>query len=165
MKKNLEAGDKPLFHVVLVEPEIPNNTGNIGRTCVGLCSKLHLVGKLGFSLDEKYVRRSGLDYWKHLDFQTHATWEEFLDQVVDPHRLFFFETKSKRSLYEAEFEKGDYLVFGRETKGIHPEILEKYPGQAFEIPFLGPVRSFNLANSVSMVMGEGFRQLLSGSDK
>lgn len=147
------------FNIVLYEPEIPNNTGNIGRTCVGLWSKLHLVGKLGFTIDDKQLKRAGLDYWQHLEFQYHKTWEDFLKTVPDASRLLFFETGGRQTLYEAQFQMGDYLIFGRETSGIPPAILEKYPSQIYEIPFPGHIRSFNLANTVAMVMSEGYRQL------
>lgn len=148
-----------LFNIVLYEPEIPNNTGNIGRTCVGLWSKLHLVGKLGFSMDDKHLKRAGLDYWPHLEFQYHKTWEDFLKTVPDASRLLFFETGGQQTLFDCQFKQGDYLIFGRETSGIPSEIIEKYKNQVFEIPFLGKIRSFNLANTVAMVACEGFRQI------
>jgi tRNA (cytidine/uridine-2'-O-)-methyltransferase len=150
---------KRIFNIVLFEPEIPNNTGNIGRTCVGLWSKLHLVGKLGFSMDDKQLKRAGLDYWANLEFQYHKTWDDFVKTVPDASRLLFFETGGEKTLFDAEFMPGDYLIFGRETTGIPPAIIEKYKDQVYEIPFPGHIRSFNLANTVAMVMCEGFRQV------
>ena len=148
-----------MFNVVLFEPEIPSNTGNIGRTCVGTWSKLHLVGKLGFELTDKYLRRAGLDYWPHLDFCHHKSWEDWWGQVPDPERVFFFSTKAQKTLYQTEFQKGDWLVFGKETKGLGEEVLTKYASHALTIPILGEIRSFNLSNSVAMVLSEGIRQV------
>ncbi len=148
-----------LFNVVLIEPEIGANTGNIGRTCVGLESKLHLVGKLGFSITDKQLRRAGLDYWPHLDFAHHQTWEDWRRLVEDPARVFFFTTKAKTTLFESRFQKGDWLVFGKETKGLAPEILEKFPEQNRKIPMTGPIRSLNIATAVAVVLFEGYRQL------
>ena len=148
-----------LFNVVLVEPEIPNNTGNVGRTCVGLWSKLHLVGPLGFSIDDKQLKRAGLDYWQHLELQYHKNWSGFAETLPKDARLFFFETGGTKTLFDAEFLPNDYLIFGRETKGISPDILDLNRDRIHEIPFPGEIRSFNLANTVAMVMCEGFRQL------
>lgn len=148
-----------LFNIVLIEPEIGANTGNIGRTCVGLESKLHLVGKLGFSITDKQLRRAGLDYWPHLDFVHHADWDEWWRHVPDPSRVFFFSTKAPTSLFETEFRRGDWLVFGRETRGLDPEVLEKFPAQNRRIPMTGPIRSLNIATAVAIVMFEGFRQI------
>jgi tRNA (cytidine/uridine-2'-O-)-methyltransferase len=148
-----------LFNIVLVEPEIPNNTGNVGRTCVGLWSKLHLVGPLGFSIDDKQLKRAGLDYWQHLELQYHKNWSAFADTLPEESRLFFFETGGSKTLFEAQFQPNDYLIFGRETKGISSDILSQYRDRIYEIPFPGEIRSFNLANTVAMVMCEGFRQL------
>ncbi|NJM10332.1 MAG: tRNA (cytidine(34)-2'-O)-methyltransferase [Bdellovibrionaceae bacterium] len=147
------------FHVVLIEPEIGANTGNIGRTCVGLNAKLHLVGKLGFSITDRRLKRAGLDYWPHLDFVHHSTWEDWWRTVPDPKRVFFFSTKAKSSLYETQFQNGDWLVFGRETKGLDPEVLEKFSGQLRQIPMTGPIRSLNVATSVAIALFEGFRQV------
>lgn len=151
----------PLFHVVLIEPEIGANTGNIGRTCVGLGAKLHLVGKLGFSITDKQLRRAGLDYWQYLDFVHHPTWDDWWSEVKDPRRVFFFSTKAKASLYETRFERGDWLIFGKETKGLDPWILEEYAEQSRRIPMIGPIRSLNVATGVAVVLFEGFRQISS----
>lgn len=150
--------NEEVFHIVLVEPEIGANTGNIGRTCVGLKAKLHLVGKLGFELSDRQLKRAGLDYWPHLDFVHHATWDDWWRTVPDPSRVFFFSTKAKSSLYETQFQKGDWLVFGKETKGLAPEVLEKFPQQLRSIPMTGPVRSLNLATAVAIAVFEGHRQ-------
>lgn len=154
-----QAMKEHLFNVVLIEPEIGANTGNIGRTCVGLESKLHLVGKLGFSITDKQLRRAGLDYWPHLDFVHHPTWDDWWKHVEDPSRVFFFTTKAKASLFETELKKGDWLVFGKETKGLDPEILENHPEQIRRIPMTGPIRSLNIATAVAVVLFEGFRQI------
>jgi tRNA (cytidine/uridine-2'-O-)-methyltransferase len=145
------------FHVVLVEPEIAANTGNIGRTCVGLNAKLHLVGQLGYSITDRKLKRAGLDYWPYLDFVHHSTWEHWMAEVPDPSRVFFFSTKAKKSLYEPTFQPGDWFVFGRETRGLPPEVLEKYSNQLLKIPMKGPIRSLNIATAVAIVLFEGFR--------
>lgn len=150
--------NSPLFHIVLIEPEIGANTGNIGRTCVGLQSKLHLVGKLGFDITDRRLKRAGLDYWPHLDFVHHPDWDSWWRNVTDPSRVFFFSTKARKSLFETEFRAGDWLVFGKETKGLDPQILEKFSEQARRIPMTGPIRSLNIATSVAVVMFEAFRQ-------
>lgn len=150
---------KALFNVVLIEPEIPNNTGNIGRTCVGLWSKLHLVGPLGFSIDDKQLKRAGLDYWENLDFQYHRTRQDWLKSLADGARIHLIETTGEASVYDAQFQLGDHFVFGQETKGLPADILEKFPDQVLKIPFPGKIRSFNLSNCVAMVMGEAWRQV------
>ncbi len=150
---------KTLFNVVLIEPEIPNNTGNIGRTCVGLWSTLHLVGPLGFSIDDKQVKRSGLDYWQNLDIKYYTSRSAWLASLTGKERIHIIETGSSKTVYDIEFREGDYLVFGKETKGLPKDILEKFSDQVYSIPFPGQIRSFNLSNCVAMVMGEGLRQL------
>jgi tRNA (cytidine/uridine-2'-O-)-methyltransferase len=147
------------FNVVLIEPEIGANTGNIGRTCVGLEAKLHLVGKLGFSITDKQLRRAGLDYWPYLDFVHHQTWDDWWREVPDPSRVFFFSTKAQVSLFETQFREGDWLVFGKETKGLDSEVLEKFSEQVRRIPMTGPIRSLNVATAVAVVLFEGYRQL------
>lgn len=149
---------KEVFHIVLIEPEIGANTGNIGRTCVGLEAKLHLVGKLGFDITDRKLKRAGLDYWPHLDFVHHPTWDDWWRTVPDPSRVFFFSTKAKSSLYETKFQEGDWLVFGKETKGLDPEVLERFPSQLRSIPMTGPVRSLNIATAVAIAIFEGHRQ-------
>ncbi len=152
---------KTLFNVVLLRPEIPNNTGNIGRTCVGMWSKLHLVGPLGFSIDDKQLKRAGLDYWDDLDFAYHKSIEDWKSSLTNRSRVFLFETTGTKNLYDAHFEVGDTLVFGRETKGIPASTLAEFEEQTYRIDFPGKIRSFNLANTVAMVMGEAGRQIRS----
>lgn len=147
------------FSVVLVEPEIPNNTGNIGRTCVGVNSRLQLIEPLGFEISDKKLKRAGLDYWPYLHWERFKSLEEWLTTVSDLSRIFFFSTKGKKNLYEASFDRGDYFIFGKETKGLNSFILESFSEQIYTIPMIGPIRSLNLANSVSVVLYEGFRQL------
>ncbi len=147
------------FNVVLVEPEIPANTGNIGRTCVGTYSRLHLVKPLGFEITDKRLKRAGLDYWGHLELLYHENFEQWLAQVPDIKRVFFFSTKGQAPYYKPQYQPGDWLVFGKETKGIREEVLKKYSEQVVTIPFPGPVRSYNLSNTVAMALGEGMRQL------
>lgn len=155
---------KKKINVVLVEPEIPNNTGNIGRTCVALNASLHLVKPMGFDLDEKKLRRAGLDYWPHLDLQTYENQQEFF-QVLDKKKglMCFFTTKVERTIYDCDFKKdadGDiWLVFGKETKGLEPSVLKNYSDHTYTIPMIGKTRSLNLANSVSIGAYEAFRQL------
>lgn len=149
----------PLFNIVLIEPEIPNNTGNIGRTCVGMNSRLHLVGPLGFSIDDKHVRRSGLDYWENLDLVYHKNKEAWLSTLMGKERIHLIETGSSKTIFDIQFQEGDCLVFGRETTGIPKEIMHKFSANIYTIPFPGQVRSFNLSNCVAMVVSEGLRQL------
>src|SRR5947208_2514696 len=106
--------ENPHFNVVLIEPEIPNNTGSIGRTCVGTGCRLHLVGRLGFDISDKAVRRAGLDYWENLDLVQHKTYEEMRGQVSDSNRVFYFSKKASRSIYDISFNQGDWLIFGKE---------------------------------------------------
>lgn len=152
---------RTLFNVVLVEPEIPNNTGNIGRTCVGWWSKLHLVGPLGFSIDDKAVKRSGLDYWPNLDLAYYKNKQEWLGSLSKEQRprVHLIETGSQKTVFDIDFKEGDHLVFGRETTGIPKDVMAEFSDQVYSIPFPGKIRSFNLSNCVAMVMGEGVRQL------
>lgn len=144
--------------VVLVAPEIPQNTGAIGRLCVCLGIPLHLIEPLGFNLDESRIRRAGLDYWPHLDLHVHAHWDAFLQDVA-PKRLFFLSTKTERSLYSCHFEAGDCLVFGKESSGLPPDFYSRYEDRLFTIPMPGEhARSHNLSNSVSIAAYEAYRQ-------
>ena len=150
----------PLCRVVLVEPLIPENTGNVSRTCVGTESELHLIEPLGFELTEKRVRRAGLDYWKDLAWFRHTSYENWRQQVQNPGRLFFIETTGTKSVYDAKFERGDWLIFGKETSGIDPRrIAAERDGQAWALPMTGPTRSLNLSNSVAVVVFELLRQV------
>lgn len=148
-----------MFNVVLFRPEIPQNTGNIGRLCVGAKCKLHLIKPLGFSLDDKHMKRAGLDYWKHLEYEVYEDFEDFLTKN-NPERIFFFSKKTDKPYWDESFKKDDYFVFGRETKGLSDEIMEKYKNHLLKIPMIGETRSLNLANSVSVIVYEALRQVL-----
>lgn len=151
---------RPPLNIVLVEPEIPWNTGNIGRTCIATGTRLHLVGRLGFSLDAKQVRRSGLDYWPKIDLYQHRDWDAFMGTVADDAPLFLFSTKGKNDLWEAEFRPGGYLVFGRETAGLPAALLKRFPGRVYRIPMMsGDVRSLNLSTAAAVALYEALRQL------
>lgn len=147
------------FNVVLIEPEIPNNTGNIGRTCIGAHAALHLVGQLGFEISDRQLKRAGLDYWKNLTWTHHKTWDDWWKIVPDPSRVFFFTKKTDRSLYDIKFKQGDWLVFGKETKGLDSEIIERFDAQTLSLPMFGPIRSLNLSNAVAIALYEGLRQV------
>ena len=145
-----------MFNVVLVEPEIPPNTGNIGRLCLATGSTLHLVKPLGFSIDDRALKRAGLDYWKEVDVEL---WDSFADLRARhaSGRFFFLTTKSKRAYYDVGFRAGDFLVFGRETKGLPESLLAKYSEGLLTIPMRG-TRSLNLATAVGIVLFEAMRQ-------
>jgi tRNA (cytidine/uridine-2'-O-)-methyltransferase len=147
------------FKIALIEPEIPNNTGNIGRTCVGTYSELHLVGKLGFEINDRQLKRAGLDYWQYLRWCHHPTWEEWWEQIENPKRIFFFSKKAERLYDEVQYEAGDWLVFGKETKGLTDKILRTHKDQLVRIPIEGPIRSLNLASAVAVAIFEGLRQI------
>lgn len=147
-----------LFNVVLIQPEIPQNTGNIGRTCVGYHSSLHLVGPLGFEISDRQLKRAGLDYWPHLEWVEYLNWTEWWETVSDKSRVFFLSTKAERPIYEIEFQVGDWLVFGCETRGLKEEIITTFAAQTYQIPMRGSIRSLNLATSVAVVLYEGVRQ-------
>ena len=150
---------KPDFSIVLVRPEIPHNTGAIGRLCVGLGVPLHLIRPLGFHLDDQSVARAGLDYWPFLDLTVHDTWEDYL-AAERPKRLFFLSTHGEKSLYASSFAPGDTLVFGCESAGLPKEFYERYRESLFRIPMPGEhARSINLANAVSIAAYECYRQL------
>lgn len=150
---------EPLFHVVLWQPEIPNNTGNIGRTCLAMQAKLHLIKPLGFDISDKTVKRAGLDYWPYLKKTVHESWDDFL-KSEEGGRMFLVTTKSDQLCFEPKFQKNDYLIFGRETKGLPDKILDAYPDHKIRIPMLGPTRSLNIANAVAIVGYEFIRQKL-----
>lgn len=146
------------LHIVLVNPEIPHNTGAIGRLCVGLDCALHLVRPLGFHLSDRYVQRAGLDYWEHLRLSVHDSWQDFLTAVAPP-RLFFLSTRGTRSLYDCAFQPNDALIFGNEGKGLPSEFYTRYNDRLFTIPMPGEhARSINLANAVSIAAYEFHRQ-------
>lgn len=150
------------LNIVLVEPQIPPNTGNIGRLCLATKSKFHLVEPLGFDISEKAVRRAGLDYWKHIDLTIHPSYEKFRAALPADARLWFFTKFAERSIYSADFQNGDYLIFGKETTGLLPEIHEKENKEQFlKVPMPGQeiVRSLNLAGTVHIAVYEALRQL------
>ena len=150
-----------MFHLVLIEPEIPQNTGNIARLCVAAGARLHLVGPLGFSTDEKAVRRAGMDYWERLDLQTWDSWDEL--KAANPAvRFFFLSSKVERAYWEAQFQDGDFLVFGRETKGLPASLLAAHSETTLTIPMTEGTRSLNLATSAGIVLYEAIRQISVG---
>ncbi len=148
------------LHIVLVKPEIPHNTGAIGRLCVGLDCPLHLIRPLGFHLSDQYVQRAGLDYWEHLRLTVHDTWDSFL-AAAQPPRLFFLSTRGEKTLYDCSFQPGDALVFGNEGQGLPEPFYTRYGDRLFKIPMPGEhARSINLANAVSIAAYEAYRQIL-----
>ena len=150
------------IHIVLVEPEIPPNTGNIARLAAATASPLHLVGRLGFRIDEHSVRRAGLDYWHLVDLRTHATFDEFIGawRVGSPAgRLHLFSATASRSYLGAQIAAGDALVFGKESVGLSAELLARFADRVVGIPTLGAVRSLNLANAVGIALYEALRSL------
>ena len=148
-----------LFKIVLVEPEIPQNTGNIGRTCVGVSCELHIVGPMSFEITDAQLKRAGLDYWQHLKWFYYPTYTDWFNTVQNPERVFYFTTKVKKTFYEISYQPGDWFVFGKETKGLSPEIINANLNQAVTIPQTGPVRSLNLATAVAISIYEGYRQV------
>ncbi|WP_272418238.1 tRNA (cytidine(34)-2'-O)-methyltransferase [Polyangium jinanense] len=149
--------DEPL-HVVLVDPEIPQNTGSIARLTAATKSKLHLVGKLGFRIDEHSVRRAGVDYWHLVELEQHADFDQFRASLPNA-RLCLFSAVATKSYLDAGYRPGDVLVFGKESKGLDDALLERFPDDVYGIPTLGPVRSLNLANAVGIVLYEALRQI------
>lgn len=150
----------PIFHVVLHQPEIPNNTGNIGRTCIATGCALHLVRPLGFDTSEKACRRAGLDYWPRLSPREHESWDAYVAAYSDASR-WYFTTKTARPVWEANLAPGDHLVFGKETAGLPDSILEGNADRLLTLPMLATERSLNLATAVCAVVYEGLRQLAS----
>jgi tRNA (cytidine/uridine-2'-O-)-methyltransferase len=146
------------LHVVLVEPEIPQNTGNIARLCGATQCPLHLVGPLGFSIDAKAVRRAGLDYWHLVQVHRHLTIEHF-QHACPESGLLLFSARATRSYLQAPYRPGTALLFGRESVGLAPELIDAHPDAVYGIPTLGAVRSLNLANAVGIVLYEALRQL------
>ena len=146
-----------MFNVVLVEPEIPPNTGNIGRLCLATGSTLHLVKPLGFSIDDRELKRAGLDYWKEVDVELWDSLEQLIRRQEASARFFFLTTKSDRAYYDVSFRAGDFLVFGRETKGLPESLLAAHPEELLTIPMRG-TRSLNLATAVGIVLFEAVRQ-------
>ena len=145
------------MNIVLYQPEIPYNTGNIGRSCVLTNTKLHLIKPLGFSLDEKQIKRSGLDYWKLIDLRVWESFEEFLEANQSA-RLFYATTKTKQKYSDVKFEKNDFIMFGPESRGIPEDILKKNPERCITIPMIPMGRSLNLSNSAAIILYEALRQ-------
>ncbi len=159
-KKHFTA--KNVFNIVLYEPEIPHNTGAAGRLALATGSKLHLIKPLGFSLDDKYVRRTGLDYWQDVDVSVWENFEEFLESVKNPTRMFFLSTKGTKTHWETSFQKGDYLIFGPESRGLPDNIRDRFYSQLCKIPMEAEsTRSLNLATAIAIVLYEGYRQVKS----
>lgn len=149
------------MHIVLVEPKIPQNTGTIARLCAATNSQLTLVGPLGFSLEDKYLKRAGLDYWEHVSWthvpNTKQFFETQVNQILPP---FLLSSKSKKRYTDVKFSQNQMLIFGSETEGLSEEIKSSYPSQCITIPMMNPnIRSLNLANSVSIVLYEAIRQI------
>ena len=144
------------MHIVLFEPEIPSNTGNISRTCAVAGLTLHLIKPLGFSLADRYLKRAGLDYWDKLDLHIHENFEAFLAEYPDA-RMFMFSTHATKNYVEIAYKETDFLVFGPETRGLPPEIRDRY-GEAVRIPMGKEIRSLNLSNSVAIAAYEALRQ-------
>ncbi len=146
-----------IVNIILHQPEIPGNTGNIGRTCVATGTSLHLIEPLGFRLDEKSIKRAGMDYWKDLDVHRYVNFEEF--KALHPGaRIWMATTKAKRAYTEVSFLEEDYIMFGRESAGIPEEILVEHEESCIRIPMLPAIRSLNLSNAVAIVLYEALRQ-------
>ena len=149
------------MHVVLYQPQIPPNTGNVARLCVGTRSRLHLIRPLGFSTDDAALRRAGLDYWRYLSLSYHDDWAAFRSAYPEA-RLHFFSKKAERPYTWAEYRDDDFLVFGCETKGLPEELLREHAESAWQIPMWGETRSLNLSTSVGIVLYEALRQVKHG---
>ncbi|MFT6748291.1 MAG: tRNA (cytidine/uridine-2'-O-)-methyltransferase [Flavobacterium sp.] len=147
-----------MLNIVLVEPEIPNNTGNIGRLCVGTESKLHLIHPFGFIINDKNLKRSGLDYWIHLNVAEYQNIEEWIQIIPEKSRVFLMSSHATKSIYDCEFQDGDWLVFGKESVGLSENVLCKFDNHC-TIPMSNLIRSYNIANSVTFVIGEAKRQI------
>lgn len=146
-----------MLNIVLLEPEIPANAGNIGRTCVAAGARLHLIEPMGFQINEKQVRRAGLDYWEQLDYIIYDSYSDFVAKNPEA-RIYMATTKAKQSYSEVSFEEDCYIMFGKESAGIPEEILVEHEEDTIRIPMLGEIRSLNLGNSVAIVLYEALRQ-------
>lgn len=145
------------MNIVLLEPEIPANTGNIGRTCVATGTKLHLIEPLGFKIGEKELKRAGLDYWEHLNYECYSDYEDFLSK--NPHaKIYMATTKAHKTYADVSFGTDDFIMFGKESAGIPEELLVENEENCIRIPMLGEIRSLNLSNAVSIVLYEALRQ-------
>ena len=148
------------MNIVLLEPEMPSNTGNIGRTCVATDTALHLIEPLGFTLKEKKIKRAGLDYWNKLKLYIYSDFEDFLEKNPKAKtRLYMATTKAEKTYSEVSYEEDDYIMFGKESAGIPEEILIRDKESCIRIPMWGDIRSLNLSNSVSIILYEAYRQL------
>ncbi len=147
-----------MLNVVLLEPEIPQNTGNVARTCAATGTRLHLVRPLGFEITDKHLKRAGLDYWSLLDLSYHNSFDELADLAGDA-RFYFLSTKGAKCYTEQSYPDGSYLVFGKETAGLPAELLERNQSTTFRIPMLSGARSLNLSNAVAVVLYEALRGL------
>lgn len=145
------------LNIVLLEPEIPANTGNIGRTCAATGARLHLIEPLGFRLNEKEIRRAGMDYWKELDVTRYVNYQDFLEKNPGA-RIYMATTKGKHVYTDVSYEPDCYIMFGKESAGIPEEILVEHPEECIRIPMIGETRSLNLSNSVAIVLYEALRQ-------
>lgn len=149
-----------MFNIVLFRPEIPHNTGAAGRLALATGASLHLVKPLGFSIDDKQVKRAGLDYWKEVDVHVWEDWQDFEANRNKKATVYLLTTKTERSHFSIDFQKGDYMVFGPESRGLPESMLEEYAEQTLTIPMIeGSTRSLNLATAVSIVLYEGVRQV------
>lgn len=148
------------INIVMVEPEIPQNTGNIARTCAATGAKLHLVKPLGFSIDDKYLKRAGLDYWDKLEIEVHENLEEFLNKYKIGNNTFLASTKSQQTYADIDYTKFEeiFILFGKETKGLPEDLIENNMKQAIRIPMKEGLRSLNLSNSVAIIVYEALRQ-------
>lgn len=163
MQRKLRAGPLPQpFHVCLVDPEIPQNTGNIARLCAATRARLHLVGRLGFRIDQRSVRRAGIDYWHLVDLSLHPDFGSFALQhqrAAPGRRLRIFSAQGAKSYLECPFEPGDALIFGRESTGVSREVIDRAPDEVYGIPTIGAVRSLNLASAAAIVVYEALRRV------
>ncbi|MCX7774460.1 MAG: tRNA (uridine(34)/cytosine(34)/5-carboxymethylaminomethyluridine(34)-2'-O)-methyltransferase TrmL [Clostridia bacterium] len=146
-----------MINIVLVEPEIPQNTGNIARTCAATGSALHLVGPLGFSIEDRYLKRAGLDYWEHVNLTYYDSLQDFF-AVHQNENFLFSSTKAEKAYHEVQYPEDCYILFGKETKGLPEELLKANYSQCLRIPMLETIRSLNLSNSVAIVLYEALRQ-------
>lgn len=147
-----------MFHIVLWEPEIPPNTGNVARLCAALAMPLHLVGPLGFSISDRRVKRAGLDYWQDVDLRYYPNRAAFEDACGFPRNSWFFTTRGRQAFWDASFHPGDFLFFGSETRGLPEELRERNPERCLVIPHGPAVRSLNLSNAVAIAAYEALRQ-------
>ena len=152
-----------MFHIVLVEPEIPPNTGNIGRLCLATGAELHLVKPLGFAIDDRTLKRAGLDYWAEVKVTLWESWAALRAAQAAEARWYFLTTKATRAYWDATFQAGDFLVFGRETKGLPEPLLAAHAERCLTIPMSAQTRSLNLATAVGIVLYEGMRQISAAS--